>query len=73
MSLDKRAKFEKPTGSVEASSSQNPSNQEMKPTRESAHPFKKAAPQDSGVYTGEDGQAGELEPPTLRQDQHPKA
>ena len=73
MSPGKRSKFEKPTGSVEASSSQNSFSQEMKPTRQSARLLKKAAPQDSDVHTGEDGQKGELEPRTLRQDQHLKA
>lgn len=65
------SKLEKPTGSVEASSSQNACNQERKPTRQSARLLKKAAPQD--VHTGEDGQEGELEPPTSRQGQHAKA
>lgn len=73
MSPGKISKFEKPTGSVEAPSSQNPSNQEMKPTRQSARLLKKAAPQDSDVHTGEDGQKGELEAPTSRQDQYAKA
>lgn len=73
MSPGKISKFEKPTGSVEVPSSQNPSNQEMKPTRQSARLLEKAAPQDSDVHTGEDGQKGELEAPTSRQDQYAKA
>lgn len=73
MASGKISKLEKPTGSVEASCSQNPCNQERKPTRQSARLLKKAAPQDSDVHTGEDGQEGELEPPPSRQDQHVKA
>lgn len=64
MAPGKISKLQKPTGSVEVSSSQNPRKQEMKPMRQSARLLKRATPQDLNAQGDEDGHGGEVESST---------